>query len=543
MTGQEQLERLRTSLLNLGARRLAALALVGVTVFSAVALGSYYLSRPTFETLYVGLTQQEAMRMGSALHESGIDFDISSDGTKLMVSYGQTAQARMLLAERGLPSSATSGYELFDKLGPVGLTSFMQDITRVRALEGEIARTIQTMKGVKAARVHLVLADEGSFRRNRQPPSASVVVRTEGPGSFNGAPAIRQLVAAAVPSLMPDQVTVLNTDGTILAAGGEGTDTGPHKMVELEKVVSDELQENVRKTLIPYLGLNNFEISVTARLNLDKRETNETTYDPDSRVERSVRNVKETSSSQNAGSSANVTVQQNLPTEQTAALPGETSKTQKDRREELSNYELNSKKVSTVSNGYQVENVTVAVVLNKRQLLASLGPNASQDAIDKQLKEVEKVVSTAAGVDPARGDKVTVAAVDFVVDTQRLEPVPSPGIMDQLMRQLGSFVNAGAIIVAAFLLVWFGLRPALQAILKEPGAEQTQGQAQLALEGRPEGALASLPGPEGAGNLTEEDLEHAQQRARRATAQQKLETIIQTNEEAVAAALKQLLRS
>ena len=103
----------------------------------------------------------------------------------MLVRYGQTAQARMLLAEKGLPSSANAGYELFDKLGSIGLTSFMQEVTRVRALEGEIARTIQAMKGVKAARVHIVLPDSGSFRRSRQPPSASVIMRTEAAGDFS----------------------------------------------------------------------------------------------------------------------------------------------------------------------------------------------------------------------------------------------------------------------------------------------------------------------------------------------------------------------
>ena len=150
MTGQEHLERLWTSLLNLGARRLAALAFVGITVFAGRWLRQL-LSEPPGRSrpLYVGLTQQDATRMGGVLREAGIPFDIASDGSQLLVPYGHTAQARMLLAERGLPSSANAGYELFDKLGPVGLTSFMQDITRVRALEGEIARTIQTMKGVE----------------------------------------------------------------------------------------------------------------------------------------------------------------------------------------------------------------------------------------------------------------------------------------------------------------------------------------------------------------------------------------------------------
>ena len=179
MIGREQLERLWTSLLGLGGRRLAVLALVGASVFATVALSGYYLSRPDLEMLYAGLNAQDVSRIGATLKDAGIVFDVNSQGNAVLVRRGQTAQARMLLAEKGLPSSSNAGYELFDKLGSIGLTSFMQEVTRVRALEGEIARTIQAMRGVKAARVHIVLPDSGSFRRNRQPPSASVIIRTE----------------------------------------------------------------------------------------------------------------------------------------------------------------------------------------------------------------------------------------------------------------------------------------------------------------------------------------------------------------------------
>ena len=328
MAVRDQFERLGSSLLGLGARKLIALAVVGLTVFAAVAFGSYYLSRPQYEMLYVGLTQQDASRIGGALRDAGIAFDIASDGTKIMVPYGQTARARMLLAEKGLPTSASSGYELFDKLGPVGLTSFMQDITRVRALEGEISRSIQTMRGIKAARVHIVLPDLGSFRRARQMPSASVIVSPEGVGERAPAGAIQHLVAAAVPGLDVEQVTVLSTDGTVLAAGGENVDAAPGKLADLEKTVTTELQENIRKTLIPYLGPSNFEVSVAARLNTDRRQTNETIFDPESRVERSIRSVKETGRAENSGSRATVTVEQNVPGETTGATPGENSKSQ-----------------------------------------------------------------------------------------------------------------------------------------------------------------------------------------------------------------------
>jgi flagellar M-ring protein FliF len=539
MIGWEQLERLWAGLLDLGARRLALLALVGVTVFGAVAFGSYYLSRPSMEVLYVGLAPSDASRMGAALKEAGVPFDISSDGTKVMVAYGHTAQARMLLAEKGLPSSSNAGYELFDKLGPVGLTSFMQDITRIRALEGEIARTIQTMKDVKAARVHIVLQDTGSFRRAQQPPSASVIIRTVGAGQFSGAAAIRHLVAAAVPALTPSQVTVLDTDGSILASGGDTFDTAPQKLVELEKAIGHELQENVRKTLAPYLGIGNFEISVTTRLNTDKRQIAETSYDPDSQVARSVRNVKETTKSENAGGSSNVTVEQNIPTEQTASLGGDRSKRDSNRREDLTNYELSTKTVNTISNGYKIENMTIAVVVNRKQLLASLGKNAPPDALEKQLKEVERVASTAAGIDIKRGDKITVAAVDFVTETEKLEPVPSIGVVEQLMRQAGTIINALAIVVATFLLLWFGLRPAVN-VLMTPATPELTADEPLALENL---ADAQAVGADGLTPASPEEAAMAELIEKHASPQQRLGEIIEAHELAVAVLMKQWMRS
>jgi flagellar M-ring protein FliF len=537
MALRDQLGRLGNNLLGLGTRRLIALAVVGISVFAAVAFGSYYLSRPQFETLYIGLTQQDASRIGGALRDAGIAFDISADGTRIMVPYGETARARMLLAEKGLPTSASSGYELFDKLGAVGLTSFMQDITRVRALEGEIARSIQTIRGVKAARVHIVMPDLGSFRRARQVPSASVIVAMDGAGDRAPTAAIQHMVSAAVPSLSPDQVTVMSTDGQLLAAGGEPTELMAGKLVGLEKAFNEELQENVRKTLIPYLGVNNFEVSVAARLNTDKRQTNETIFDPESRIERSVRSVKENSRSENAGNRAAVTVEQNVPGEGGGGA-GENSKSQNDRKEELTNYELNSKVVSTASNGYKIDSMTVAVVVNRKQLLASLGANPTQEAIDRQLQELQRVVETAAGIDAKRGDRVTVSALDFAESTA-FPPLPEPGFVDLVMRQIGSIVNATAIIIATFLLVWFGLRPAIQGILdqSQPQAVTAEG-APLALEGSAlEGLAPAIEGRPAA------EVQRLPEIILPPTPQQRLEHVVGSHEEQAAAILRQWMKA
>ena len=540
MIGREQLERLWSSLLGLGVRRLGLLALVGISVFATVVLGGYYLSRPDLETLYAGLNAQDASRIGAALKEAGITFDVNSQGTAVLVRRGQAAQARMLLAEKGLPGSTGAGYELFDKMGSIGLTSFMQEITRVRALEGEMARTIQAMRGVKAARVHIVLPDGGSFRRTRQAPSASVIVRTESANDFSAAPAIRHLVAAAVPGMTVDQVTVLSTDGTILASGGDGGNATPTKALSLEKTVARELQDNIAKTLTPYLGFNNFEISVAARLNTDRRQTNETNFNPESRVERSVRVIKESGNQQNSNSRAAVGVEQNVPAEQpTTASGGDQSKRSNERREELTNYEVSSKTVSTVSEGYKIDQLTVAVVLNRKRLMASLGESASPEAVDKQLKEVERLIESAAGIDAKRGDRITVAAVEFLQNGTPFEPVASPGIVEQLLRHLSTAINALAIVGVSALLIWFGLRPATRALLEAKGREAVVASEMLQAEAQPRPAApeAVVAGAAGQPNLIADLTER-----RGRTPLKRLEQMIDYDEEQATAILKQWMR-
>lgn len=530
MIGKAQLERLWGNLAGLGPKRLAVLAIVGTTVFSAIALGSYYLSRPDFETLYGGLSAQDVSRIGAVLKDVGIAFDVNAEGNKVLVRVGQTAPARMLLAERGLPGNSNSGYELFDKLGPMSLTSFMQEITRVRALEGEIARTIQVMKGVKAARVHLVLPDTGSFRRNKQQPSASVVIHFDGNSEAASGQAVRHLVAAAVPGLNIDQVTVLNANGTILASGSDQANAAPGKMVELEKTIAKDLSENVRRTLAPYLGPENFEVSVTARLNIDKRQVNETAFDPESKVERSVRVVKESGSSQNQNSRTPAGVEQNLPAESNAGGSGDQSKRANERREELTNFELSSKSISTTSEGYKVEALTIAVVINRKRLLASLGAAASPDELDKQVKELERLAGSAAGIDLKRGDRISVAAVDFLQNTPLMEPAAGMGLAEILAHQTGSLVRAATILAMTFLLVWFGLRP-LSKLLIEP-APAVAAAALSAADPAPP-ALAGQAKPSLLSDLTAKLSNIPQKR---------LEEVVELGEEQAAAILKQWMR-
>ena len=475
-----QTERLWASLQGLGVRRLVALALIGVAVFAMTGLAGWYLSRPTMETLYSGLDRDDIAAIGAALREAGVPFDVNAESTVVLTPAGQTAAARMILAEKGLPRGGAVGNELFDKLGSLGLTSFMQDVTRLRALEGELARTVQMMRSVKAARVHIVLADEGSFRRERQPPSASVVIRTDGGDDRATGQAIRHLVAAAVPGMKIDDVTVLNVDGRLLASGTNSIEKPPDNLLTLEKEVSQEIRDGVARTLTPYLSARNFQISVEARLNADKTQTNETIYNPDQRVERSVKVTKEQQSLQNAAGSQPAGVEANLPKANTSGAESKQSNDQTQKREELTNYEVSSKSIQTTSAGFQVQHLSIAVLINRAALTASLGDKAGPDALAAQVKEIEQLVASAAGLDRQRGDVIKIAVVDFVDSSHDLEPASGPSLIEILARQTGSILNAAAIVLVAAMLVVFGLRPGLRMLLAPPAvaAAATSGSAE-----------------------------------------------------------------
>jgi flagellar M-ring protein FliF len=201
-----QLSQIGQNLASLGQARMLALGGVGAASVALIIAAALFLNQPTRETLYIGLSGEDMTQISLVLAEANIDFASGTDGNSITVPAGMTSRARMLLAERGLPSSSTAGYELFDQVGSLGLTSFMQEVTRVRALEGEIARTIQSINGISAARVHIVMADRGNFRRGEQQPSASVMVRTGTNLAPRTANSIRHLVASSVPGLNVDEV-------------------------------------------------------------------------------------------------------------------------------------------------------------------------------------------------------------------------------------------------------------------------------------------------------------------------------------------------
>ena len=454
------------NLAKLGQTKLIALSGVGVVSLALILGAALYVNKPAYETLYVGLETTDLNQVSIALAEASIDFAVSADGTSIQVPVGMTGKARLLLAERGLPNSANAGYELFDNVGSLGLTSFMQEVTRVRALEGEIGRSIQQISGVAAARVHIVMPDVGNFRRGDQKPTASVMIRASTSTGRKAAASIRHLVASAVPGLEVDDVTILDSTGQLLAAGDEYGNSELTRSLNVVQSVQQELETNIDKALAPFLGMDNFRSSVTASLNTDSQQIQETIYDPESRVERSVRVTKEEQRSQQNQNDTAATVEQNIPqaAPEAGGVAGPQSSDQSDKKEEQTNYEINSKTVATVRNSYQIEKLSIAVVVNRGRIAQMVGEPVDQAKIDAYLAEMQKIVTSAAGLNAERGDVVTLTAMDFL-ETQLLEEAASgPAVTEVLSRNIGGIINSLAFVVVAFLVVWLGLRPLVRTV-------------------------------------------------------------------------------
>jgi flagellar M-ring protein FliF len=461
------MQKFAASLRGLGVKRLVVLGVIFVFTFAMISLSVYSFRQPVKSILYSGLDKADVSAIGTALSEVGTPFDINEAGDTVLVEFGKTAQARMFLAERGLPKSDKSGYELFDQMGSLGLTSFMQQVTKVRALEGELARTILQLDGIKSARVHLGLKPEGVLRNRDSQPTASVVIRIDGSPRDGLASTIRHLVAAAIPGLQADQVMVSTTEGKLLAGPRNSEDSSVSELLDLEKKVSEEIASRVENTLEPFAGADNIRVSVSASINLDKRQTNETKYDPDSKVERSLQSVKSVDSSRDGSTSPVVSVDQNIPQEIKPTPQTDSGSKKKEDKQETINFEIGSKQTSTVSAGYLIERLAIAVVVNKRTIVSTLANATDEKELAARLSEIEQIIKSSAGTFEGRGDFVKVSAIDFFSKTSETSEVASLGVKDYVAGNLGTLINAVSLIVSLLVVVLLGLRPALKMLMSD----------------------------------------------------------------------------
>jgi flagellar M-ring protein FliF len=490
-----------TTLRGLGPMRLAVMAflvfgLVGFFIFLTTKL-----TTPQMALLYGDLESEDVGRITQQLDGQGVPYELRKNGTEVHVPSDQVPRVRISMAQQGLPRGGSIGYEIFDKAEALGTTNFIQNINLVRAMEGELSRTIKSIDSIRNARVHLVLPKREMFSREKQPPSASIILtmRTAGRLPREQVLAIQHLVAAAVPGLEPSRISIVDNKGSLLAKGfEEGSPDGAlgGKADERRRAYETEIGRNLEELLEKSVGFGNVRTEVSVDMDFDKITTNEETYNPDGQVVRSTQTVEESSSSKEADATSPIGVQTNLPDANSTNGSGSNANNE-NRTEETVNYEISKKVTSHIREAGVVKRLSVAVLVDGSYVTDPKGDRQYKERSEQEMNNIAALVRTAVGFNAERGDKIEVINMKFA---EGEEPLEEPlqlffGFTKNDILRIAEFLVLGIVAVLVILLV---VRPLLSRAFEAlPGAVgAAAGAGRLLADQAAEQARAALPGPE-----------------------------------------------
>lgn len=480
----------------LGPARLAIMGGVIVGLLLFFVFVSMRISTPELQLLYSDLSSNDSNAMADALGSSGIRYDISLDGARIMVPQDMVGEARMLLAQEGLPSGGSMGYEIFDQQSGFGTTNFVQSINQVRALEGELSRTITSLEDVRSARIHLVLPQRELFSRESRSASASIFVSLR-PGArlkTEQVIAIQSLVSAAVPQLKSDTVSIIDSNGNLLARGG---DTDENMMTlkaeEMRRNYEQRLTRSVEDIVGRIVGFGKVRASITADLNFDHIVTNEELYDPEMQVIRSSQVVEENNTERDSVA-GDVSVKNNLPGIASDLFVDPKPALESNRIEETTNYEISKTVRNMVREVGEVNKLSVAVLVDGIRSTDEDGNKTYEPRSQSELDQITALVKSAIGYDESRGDVIEVVNMPFAdLDTGEglLEENLIFGFDKSDMLDAVEIITVAIMIILVILLV---LQPMVGRLLATEGPQLEEDLEAQLLAGRPLGP--ALEGPD-----------------------------------------------
>lgn len=421
------METIGQALKNIGPGRIAV---VGGVFLALIAFFIIFVTRftsPSMEALYSGLETGDSTRITSQLQTMGVKYELKQGGKEILVTSSEVTRIRLQLAEQGLGGSVL-GYELFDKSESIGTTNFLQNVNYIRALEGELSRTVESLNSVKGARIHLVLPKRELFSRRKQEPSASVFLRMRGSTRLSGeqVSAIQHLVAAAVPSLSPERISVVDNKGKLLAAGfedGDGIGASSSKIDEKNRIMENRLSRTIEELLEKTVGFGRVRAEVHAEMDFDRISTNEETYDPEGQVVRSTQSIEETASARDAEGTPPVSVGTNLPDANTDNGDSQSSTSAENRTEETVNFEISKKVINHIREAGTIKKLSVAVLVDYDRTLNDDGKRTPEARSEEEMELLANLVKSAVGYDADRGDQIEVINMEFRDTIEEDEPL------------------------------------------------------------------------------------------------------------------------
>lgn len=449
----------------LGIARIAAMAVVAVMLLGFFAFLIMRSTMPQMAPLYTGLTLEDSGAIISELNAMGMAYELRGEGDTILVPRDQITTTRMTLAQSGLPQRGQMGYEIFDQQSALGATSFVQNINHVRALEGELARTITALARVQSARVHLVLPERELFSRDMKDPSASIVLSARGQPSSGEIAAIQHLVASAIQGLTPNAVAVVDDAGTLLASGSGADETSVTAQAIEERVVGIEsrLRNRIEELLASVVGSGRARVQVAAELDLNRSTVTSETFDPDSQVARSSQ-VRETEDqSTGPGNTGEVTVANELPG--ATENGGEGTAQQSTALEQTTNYEISRTTETLVNEAGDIKRLSVAVVVDGVYTYDAQGNPTYEARSPEQIEQITNLVRTAMGFDSARGDQIEVVNMQFAQRPDISIGTAEPGLFDFTRDDLMKFAEMAVTLMIALALVVFIMRPLIRKVI------------------------------------------------------------------------------
>jgi flagellar M-ring protein FliF len=459
---------LLSSLRNLGPVRLGAIAAVLAGTIGFFVFISTRLATPTYALLYSELELQDSSQIVTKLDALNVPYQLRGNGTQILVPGDQVDRLRLVMAETGLPHGGSVGYEIFDKSETLGTSSFVQNVNHLRALEGELARTIGSIGGVQAARVHLVLPQRELFARDKQSPTAAIVIKMRGSERLakSRVSAIQHLVAAAVPGLHPGRVSIVDSDGNLLARGTEddnGVDASGANIDERRTTYETRLGRSVEEMLERSLGPGRVRTEVHVDMDFDRITTNSESYDPDGQVVRSTQTTSDTSDNAD-GADQPVTVANNLPDAQAAKAGAGAARSKNAKSEETVNYEISKTVKSQVREAGVVKRLSVAVLVDGITAVAPDGTKSYQPRPPEELKQLTTLVRSAIGFNAERGDSVEVVNLRFNTPEDPVTALPD-GLLGFARSDLLKAAEPIALAFVGLLVLLLVVRPLIKRLL------------------------------------------------------------------------------
>jgi flagellar M-ring protein FliF len=500
---------------SLGAARIGAMAAVTVALVGVFSFLVLRATSPQMTPLFADLTIEDSNAIVKDLERQGIAYEIKNEGAIVLIPRDRVARVRMKLAEGGLPKGGGMGYEIFDKSDTLGATSFVQNINHLRALEGELARTIRSIDRVQAARVHLVLPERPLFSRDKVEPSASIVLKMRGTLEAQQVRAIRHLVATAVNGLKPERVSVVDEAGRLLADGAAGdsaSEPGAHAE-ERQASFERRLREQIESIVSSVVGPGRARVQLTADFDINRITQTSDRFDPDGRVLRSSQTREEQTATAD-GREGQVTVGNELPGAQRA--PPENPAPQRDqskKSEEIVNYEISRTTKTEVIEGARIKRVSVAVLVDGTYAKGSSGETTYQPRTSEEMDRIGALVRSAIGFDQKRGDQIEVINLRFA-EAPMTPIVESTGWMSFLQFTKDDVLRGIELVVMTLLglvVVLVVVRPLVKRILAPDDSPRAIAPAPAGLVAAPAGnAPAIAAGTPAIANHTSKMIDIAQ---------------------------------